>query len=147
MFYILQITIFTQPVPTTIRNWENCLSLKTVQCTSTTEILGSNMDAWIMNDEGGSRSLTREFLVRFSKICRNLDPDLHRTTLQRKSHAFIFPEKGIAWPQSQFPHSLVCERFIYSQDRSTYFPAELTGRTWMWKLRLRPRNSFSGNIC
>ncbi len=24
-------------------------------------------------------------------------------------------------PQSQFPHSCVCERFIYSQDQSTYF--------------------------
>jgi hypothetical protein len=24
---------------------------------------------------------------------------------------------------SQFPHSFVCERFIYSQDQSTYFPA------------------------
>jgi hypothetical protein len=23
--------------------------------------------------------------------------------------------------QSQFPHSCICERFIYSQDRSTYF--------------------------
>ncbi len=30
---------------------------------------------------------------------------------------------GIARPQSQFPYSCVCERFIYSQDRSTYFPA------------------------
>jgi hypothetical protein len=28
---------------------------------------------------------------------------------------------GIAWPQSQFPHSCICERFTYSQDRSTYF--------------------------
>jgi hypothetical protein len=27
----------------------------------------------------------------------------------------------IAWPQSQFLHSCVCERFISSQDRSTYF--------------------------
>jgi hypothetical protein len=32
------------------------------------------------------------------------------------------PRKGIARPQFQFPHSSVCERFIYSQDRSTYFP-------------------------
>ncbi len=30
---------------------------------------------------------------------------------------------GIARPQSQFPHSCVCVRFIYSQDLSTYFPA------------------------
>ncbi len=32
------------------------------------------------------------------------------------------PKKGIARPQSQFSHSCVCERFIYSQDWSTYFP-------------------------
>jgi hypothetical protein len=31
--------------------------------------------------------------------------------------------KGIAWPQSHFPHSCACERFIYSQDRSIYCPA------------------------
>jgi hypothetical protein len=41
-------------------------------------------------------------------------------TLQRKFHLCI-PFLGIAWPQSQFPHSCVCERFIYSQDRSTHF--------------------------
>ncbi len=28
---------------------------------------------------------------------------------------------GIAWPQSQFPHSCVCECFTYSQDLSIYF--------------------------
>jgi hypothetical protein len=42
--------------------------------------------------------------------------------LQRKSHLCI-SRKGIARPKSQFPHSCVCERFIYSQDQSTYFPA------------------------
>ncbi len=41
---------------------------------------------------------------------------------KKKSHLCI-PFLGIARPQSQFPHSCVCERFIYSQDRSTYFPA------------------------
>ncbi len=35
----------------------------------------------------------------------------------------MFSFLGIARPQSQFPHSSVCELFIYSQDRSTYFPA------------------------
>jgi hypothetical protein len=39
--------------------------------------------------------------------------------LQRKSHLFS-PRTGIARPQFQFPHSCVCERFIYSQDWSTY---------------------------
>ncbi len=43
-------------------------------------------------------------------------------TLQGKFHLCI-PFLGIAGPQSQFPHSCVCEPFIYSQDRSTYFPA------------------------
>jgi hypothetical protein len=31
------------------------------------------------------------------------------------------PIKGIAGPQSQFPHICACEKFTYSQDRSTYF--------------------------
>ncbi len=47
---------------------------------------------------------------------------MYEYTLQRKYHLCI-PFLGIARPQSQFPHSCVCERFIYSQDRSTYFPA------------------------
>ncbi len=32
-------------------------------------------------------------------------------------------KKGIALPRSQFLHSCVCERFIYSQDQSTYLVA------------------------
>ncbi len=40
--------------------------------------------------------------------------------LQLKSH-FRIPVLGIARSQSQFPHSCVCEQFIYSQDQSTYF--------------------------
>jgi len=51
----------------------------------------------------------------------------------------------------------VCERFLYSQDRSTYtMSCSRTDRsivgtfnsltdTWMWKLC--PHNSFSGNMC
>ncbi len=42
---------------------------------------------------------------------------------------YVFPEKGAAL--LPFPHSCVCERFIYSQDRSTYFPAaEWADRSW-----------------
>ncbi len=43
-----------------------------------------------------------------------------RYTLRRKSH-FCIPFLGIARPQLQFPHSCACERFIHSQDWSTYF--------------------------
>jgi hypothetical protein len=48
--------------------------------------------------------------LQFSNLC----------TLQRKSNLCI-PFLGIAGPTSQFPHSRVCERFVYFQDRSTYF--------------------------
>ncbi len=34
-----------------------------------------------------------------------------------------YSQKRIARPQSQFPHSCVCERFIYSQDLSAYSAA------------------------
>ncbi len=82
---------------------------------------------------------------------------IHLSTLQRKSH-LCTPRKWISRPpQSPFPHSCVCERFIYSQDRYTYFSCRIGRRimgiyksltdTWIWKLGLRPRNSFSGNIC
>jgi hypothetical protein len=43
-------------------------------------------------------------------------------TLQRKSHICV-PRKGNVWPQSKFTHSWVCYRFIYSENRSTYFDA------------------------
>ncbi len=78
--------------------------------------------------------------------------------LQRKSHLCI-PFLGIARPQPQFPHTrtCACEPFILSKDRSTCFLQQNIGRrsweyvksltdTWMWKLGLRPRYSFSGNM-
>jgi hypothetical protein len=40
-------------------------------------------------------------------------------TQHRKFETKI-PRKGIARPQSQCPHSCVCKRLIYSQDRSAY---------------------------
>ncbi len=58
----------------------------------------------------------------------------HFYTLQRKSDLCI-PFLGIARPESQFPYSCVCERFIYSKDWSTYVPAanrqtDLECRNW-----------------
>ncbi len=47
--------------------------------------------------------------------------------ISNKISIYVFPEKE----QSQFPHAFVCERFIYSRDRSTYFPApEYADRSW-----------------
>jgi hypothetical protein len=45
--------------------------------------------------------------------------------LQRKSHLSV-PILGIERPQSQFLHSCVCERFVYSKDRSYYFLQQTT---------------------
>ena len=42
--------------------------------------------------------------------------------LQRNFDLCI-PRKGIARPQSQFPHLCVCERSIYYHVRTIYFPA------------------------
>jgi hypothetical protein len=53
-------------------------------------------------------------------------------SLQGKSHLCI-PLLGSARPQSKLPHLCVCERFICSQDRSTYFPAaEYADGSWKY---------------
>ncbi len=76
-------------------------------------------------------------------------------TLQRTY--LCIPFLGIVRPQSQFPHSCVCERFKIPSI-GPHFSCSRIGRpimgiyksltdTWMWKLGLRPHNSFSGKIC
>jgi hypothetical protein len=46
------------------------------------------------------------------------------------------PKRNCAASLSQFPHSCVCELFMYSQNRSTYFPiAEQADRSWEYKNR------------
>jgi hypothetical protein len=47
------------------------------------------------------------------------------------------PRKGIARPQSQLPHSCVCERFIYSRDRSAFSAAgKYVDRSWEYIIPL-----------
>jgi hypothetical protein len=65
--------------------------------------------------------LRNKFTVVRSRILFFISHVLY-IALQQESHKYI-PRKENARPQSQFPHSCVCERFIYSQDRPTYFPA------------------------
>ncbi len=47
----------------------------------------------------------------------------HTAKTQYQKFKTYIPRKGIARPKSQFPHSSVCERFIYSHDRSAYSAA------------------------
>ncbi len=71
----------------------------------------------------------------------------------------IFPEKELRGHSSNsYIHFSVCDLYVYSHDRSDLSAAGKYGGgpmvriyiwltdTWMWKLGLRPRNSFSGNI-
>jgi hypothetical protein len=51
--------------------------------------------------------------------------------------------KGISGPQSQFPHSCVCERIMY---RLILWIYKSLKDTWMWKFGLRPRYSQKRNI-
>jgi hypothetical protein len=79
---------------------------------------------------------------------------LHCTENSQK----IIPRNETARPCSQFLHSYICDRFIYSQDRSAYF-AVLSLQTDHWNILIahrymnvinietRPRNFLSGNIC
>jgi len=48
--------------------------------------------------------------------------DKIRPTLYRISYLCI-PRNETVRPHSQFLHSCICERFIYSQDRSAYSAA------------------------
>ncbi len=80
-----------------------------------------------------------------------------KVTLQRKSHLCI-PRKEIARPQSQFRMHVSVSDLCIPRIGPNIFLCSRIGRpivgiyksltdTWMWKLGLRPRNSFSGNIC
>jgi hypothetical protein len=61
-----------------------------------------------------------------------------KKTQNRKFETNI-PIKGIARPQSQFPHSCVCERFVYSHYRSAYSAAEkYVDRSWEYNNRSQP---------
>ncbi len=57
---------------------------------------------------------------RCSALCPHCKEPMPKTNI---------PRKRIAWPQSQFPHSCVCERFIYSHHRSA---CSFAGKYCMW---------------
>jgi hypothetical protein len=51
------------------------------------------------------------------------DEEGNSDTLQRQNAENLkknIPRKGISGPQSQFPHSFVCERIIFSDDGSAF---------------------------
>ncbi len=90
------------------------------------------------------------------KLRQNFILDIFSHTLQRNLNLCIY-RKGIAWPQSQFPHSCVYERSMYSFPRSAHLFScsrinrpirEYINRSQKHEeLELWPRSSFPGNIC
>ncbi len=89
---------------------------------------------WVMPDTTFPRKVWKSVLTLIREhqlhnknltVRRIFCKKFRKTT--NKTYGFIYvtlthlfsSRKGIARPQSQFPHSLVCERFIYSHDRST----------------------------
>ncbi len=61
----------------------------------------------------------------------DVQPFVHHAKNQCRKLQTNIPRKGIAGPQSQFPHSYVCERFIYSHHRSAYSAAgKYADRSW-----------------
>ncbi len=77
-----------------------------------------------------------EDISLFSNQWKNLaichDADCTATAIP-----FIYSFSENSTASAQFPHSCVCERFIYSQDRSTYIfpPAEKAGPSWEYIIR------------
>ncbi len=125
------------------------------KCTNGSLTLETCGNGLLFNEATALRGTAASSSLLFTATYATPQIILPAFTLQRKFYWFIL---GIARPQSQFPHSRVCDRFIYSQDRSIHFSCSKIGRsivgiykslidTWMWKSGLWPHNSFSGNIC
>jgi hypothetical protein len=59
------------------------------------------------------------------------DESVYTAKNQYRKFETNIPRKGIARPQSKFPHSCVCERFIYSHHQSAYSAAgKYVDRSW-----------------
>jgi hypothetical protein len=103
----------------------------------------------------------------FQNMLRNLEGlDANKNLYMKKGLLFLFvssytvntaknqypkfetniPRKGIAQPQSQFPHWFVFERFIYSHDQPAYSSA---GNMWIvdlsWEYINRSQTHDCGN--
>ncbi len=77
--------------------------------------------------------------------CRFILPSLSCQVHCNENPIYVFPGKELRGLSPNF-HSCVCERFIYSQDQSTYFPAaEKEDRSWEYITRSRTHECECGN--
>ncbi len=71
---------------------------------------------------------------------------VYTTKTQYRNFEKSIPRKGIARPQSHFPHLCVCERFKYSHDGSAYSAAgKYVDRTWKYINRSHPHECGHGS--
>ena len=86
------------------------------------------VSGWLRRNQSPESELDKEILITGRAIYWNtlsvsVSSSIGGYTALKRNLDLCIPRKGIAQPQSQFPHSSVCERSIYSHVRSTYFPA------------------------
>jgi hypothetical protein len=120
-----------------------CFMLRTIQCCGGLPSVDEENSRWcfsllflVTRTGTGSKESTLS-RVKFS-AAKFLVPDrgyivdcgiglsyrparLHTAKTKYRNVETNISRKGISGSQSQFPHSCVCERFIYSHDRSAYF--------------------------
>ncbi len=128
----MRYTVYGKPVRATSSSVTICT------CISRLWVCDGGDGLWRFYSRWGVRVLQLSHLRTAKTKCRKFETNI--------------PRKGISGPQSQFPHSCVCERIIYSHDGSAFSAGPILGiyksltDTWKWKLGLRPRNSQIRNI-
>jgi hypothetical protein len=93
---------------------------------------------------GGRLVLNSSECTRTSRFPLTAENRKHTAKTQYRKFETNIPRKGIAPPQSQFPHSCVCKRFIFSHDRSAY-SAAWNYVDWSWEYINRSQTHGCGN--
>ncbi len=119
----------------------------------TISFTSTHLDGWQDGDDRGCFKFMETAIglnwVEAQQKCEDIggylaEPRTHRYTLlhslsitgsehtaKTQYHGNKYSQKGIAQPQSQFPHSCVCKQFIYSHDRSAYSSSgKYVDRSW-----------------
>ncbi len=67
---------------------------------------------------------------------------------EMKLHGLVISKTELYCSLSQFPHSYICEHFIYSQDRSAYFTAAryAPGNIWIGHRYMNTVNLIFGTV-
>ncbi len=127
---------------TKFKQWQNTFINGTVSRYPLKALLFSDAMKWVKWWSVPVFSIPVRFFLRFFYV-----PWMHCKDTKPKLETNI-PRKGITRPQSQFPHSCVCERFIYSHDGSAYSAAgKYVDRSWEYINRSQPHECGIWDWC